>query len=152
MKIVTSVVVLLLTTMPQFSLALGYKVQIYNGSDQTINVIARHAPISKPNLFNQCKWANTNYNLSNSDNWSAATRDAWYASVWTPRAIKPNKHRSLWCLDDKPKRWERRFIILVDCDGEGEGNLKSTRTFDRSHLFNNSNYVFALDGSHCLPN
>ena len=73
MKIVTTVFVLLLTAMPQFSLALGYKVQIYNGSDQTINVIARHAPISKPNLFNQCKWANTNYNLSNSDNWSTPT-------------------------------------------------------------------------------
>tara|TARA_B100000579_G_C22566984_1_gene727107 strand:+ start:90 stop:548 length:459 start_codon:yes stop_codon:yes gene_type:complete len=152
MKTVTTLIALLLITIPQFSLAIGYKVQIYNGSSQAINIIAGHAPIDKPISFKQCKWANTNYDLSNQNNWSKSTFKAWHSSVWSPRAIQSGKHRALWCLDDRPKRWERRFRFYVDCDGDGEGNPKYTQTYPRNHLSSNTNYVFSLDGSHCLPN
>ena len=154
MKINMSLLFLLLFVFSEISLAAGYKVQIYNGTGQTIDILPGTNPILKPwfDGLVKCKWANTNFDMGNYDNWSDSTHSAWFQSINTARTVRDGKHRSFWCRDSRPERWERMFQVRVDCDGDGSSHYKASELFARTHLRHHANYVFTLSASHCLPN
>ena len=153
MNVIISILALLLITISQEAFTAGYKVQIYNGTGQIIDVNPGTGALEQPVGFEpNCKWANTNFNMGNADNWSDSTFGAWLTSINTARTVQVGEHRSFWCKDKKPKRWERRFSVRVDCDQDGTSYVKSSDLFARTHLSYHGNYVFTLNGSHCLPN
>ena len=153
MKTSLSLLFLFLFVFSEISLAAAYKVQVYNGTGQTITIYPGYGGIDRPIDFGLgCKWANTNFNMGNITNWSSSTRSAWADSIFEKRAIQPGKHRALWCVDRRPKRWERRFGVYVGCNPpDGPWYRHVSQTYERNHLNVYSNYVFSLDGSHCIP-
>ena len=155
MKTTIFILALLLIAISQVANAAAYKVQIYNGTGQTITMHPGLMPIDKPwgEWTGQCKWANTNFDMSDRKNWSTSTSGNWMESVTTPRTMAPSKHRTLWCVDNKPKRWERRFQVYVGCNPpDGARHMQMSYTFEKNHLRVYEKYVFSLDGSHCIPN
>ena len=153
MKTGMSLLFLFLFIFSEISLAAAYKVQIYNETGQTIDIKPVTDVIEKPTVIgNYCKWANTNFNMGNSENWSDSTESAWFQSVNTARTVRDGKHRSFWCKDNFPERWERMFNVRVDCNQNGNSHKKASELFARTHLRHHENYVFTLSASHCLPN
>ena len=79
----------------EISLAAGYKVQIYNGTGQTIDILP-HKSDSKPwfDGLVKCKWVNTNFDMGNHDNWFDSIYSA-YQSIHTARTVRMGNTEAL---------------------------------------------------------